>query len=599
MSLLTQTEVHLDGEKLTHFTSYHLAQDVGEHHVFTLRCRADTFDRHDGNLFENSRNLLGKSFFFRTSSIRNNAPADTLAFSGVITQLVKERSSVDHHEIVITAHSPTVMLEGGPHYASYADRSLAHIANDVLRDTDANLLLAKIAPSYTYSIPYSVQHQNNWDYLRRLAAQYGEWLYYDGSQLVFGIPPEEEELVLKHSHGLISYTISIRPLPNQETFFAADYKDADIHQTPGHDKVPGTSGLLSIAASAAKTLYPTEVGTWAKRAPHEVQGHELELQATAVATTKAQNSVQLQVRSSNPGAHPGQLVYIDAKGFNEGRFRITSVMHRGDFSGNYENSFEGISEQLDIYPLTNLDAYPRSETQVATVQETDDPEALGRVRVQFPWQQALDEVTPWIRVSSPHAGPDKGIYFIPEISEEVMIGFEAGNAEKPFVIGSLYNGNQAAGGVGKEKNSIKMIRSRSGHTLELDDTEGEEKFRIYDKEGSIIEFDPNEKTLTVQAVENLNLVGKNILLQAEESVAIHAGKDVEVAAEGDAVIEAKKDIVLLSKADVIIEATTDATLAGQNVAVAGQIGAELKGAQTKVQGDITTVQGATGKTDYT
>ena len=239
---------------------------------------------------------------------------------------------------------------------------------------------------------------------------------------------------------------------------------------------------------------------------------------------------------------------------------------------------------------------------------------MGRVRVQFTWQEDPGEMTPWIRVTTPHAGPDKGVYFMPEVGEEVMVGFEGGNAEKPYVIGSLYNGNQAATGIAGEKNSVKMIRSRSGHTLELNDTDGEETLRIYDREGSVIEFIPKDKTLTVQAVETLHLAGKNIKMQAEEGILIEAGADFTVAAkgdaaltakgdanfaaEGDALLHAKGDATLSSAANVVVNATAKATLAGNEAVVAGDVSAELAAIQTKVKGNMTTIQGATGKTDY-
>ena len=71
--------------------------------------------------------------------------------------------------------------------------------------------------------------------------------------------------------------------------------------------------------------------------------------------------------------------------------------------------------------------------------ENADPENLGRIRVQFPWQPTA--YSPWIRIAQPHSGANKGFHFIPELGEEVMVGFEGSNVEMPFVMGSLYNGS--------------------------------------------------------------------------------------------------------------------------------------------------------------
>ncbi|OED46944.1 hypothetical protein AB832_00730 [Flavobacteriaceae bacterium (ex Bugula neritina AB1)] len=65
----------------------------------------------------------------------------------------------------------------------------------------------------------------------------------------------------------------------------------------------------------------------------------------------------------------------------------------------------------------DIHRFPKSDIQVATVIENNDPDGLSRVKVQFPWQKHLGSTTPWIRMMLPHAGVDKGFHFIPEIGE--------------------------------------------------------------------------------------------------------------------------------------------------------------------------------------
>lgn len=65
--------------------------------------------------------------------------------------------------------------------------------------------------------------------------------------------------------------------------------------------------------------------------------------------------------------------------------------------------------------------------------DNNEPMGMGRVRVQFPWQEEKNQITPWIRLIQPHSGAGKGFHFIPEIGEEVLVGHESQNAEKPFV----------------------------------------------------------------------------------------------------------------------------------------------------------------------
>ncbi|MEL0645720.1 phage baseplate assembly protein V, partial [Olleya sp. Ti.3.14] len=150
--------------------------------------------------------------------------------------------------------------------------------------------------------------------------------------------------------------------------------------------------------------------------------------------------VQLNGVSDNPGVTLGSIIKVDGS-----NYRITNVTHTNNENGDYQNRFEAITADFDAYPNTNINAFPKSETQTAIVMENADPDGLGRIRVQFPWQKITGEMTPWIRIVTPHAGGDKGFHFIPETGEEVLIGFEGGNAEHPYMMGSLYNGSGKAG----------------------------------------------------------------------------------------------------------------------------------------------------------
>ncbi|MEN2721151.1 phage baseplate assembly protein V, partial [Capnocytophaga sputigena] len=146
------------------------------------------------------------------------------------------------------------------------------------------------------------------------------------------------------------------------------------------------------------------------------------------------------------------------------------------------------------------------------VMDNNDPKGLGRVRVQFIWQEKYQAQTPWIRVVQPHAGADKGFYFIPEIGEEVLVDFEDQNAERPFVIGANYNGKEfskyhTAG------NDKKVIHTRSGTKIILNDAEG-----------SVFIEDPSGNTYLMDGQGNINVSApKNISFTAGENVNIKAG----------------------------------------------------------------------------
>ncbi|ETX05496.1 MAG: hypothetical protein ETSY2_22635, partial [Candidatus Entotheonella gemina] len=76
---------------------------------------------------------------------------------------------------------------------------------------------------------------------------------------------------------------------------------------------------------------------------------------------------------------------------------------------------------------------------VAGVTNNQDPEGLGRVKVKFPWLSDRDE-SHWARIAMPMAGPERGFYFLPEVDDEVLVAFEHGLIEWPYVLGALWNG---------------------------------------------------------------------------------------------------------------------------------------------------------------
>ena len=198
---------------------------------------------------------------------------------------------------------------------------------------------------------------------------------------------------------------------------------------------------------------------------------------------------------------------------------------------------------------------------------------------------------------------NRGFVFIPEVGDQVMVGFEYNDPNRPFVMGSMFTGENGAGG--DDKNVRKSIVTRGGHTIELDDTKDKEKITIKDKDGSIITFDTKEKSLFVQSVETMEFSAKNVKIIAEENIELQAKGEIKTASEKDTSIlsqgaikaQADKDASITSGANVAIKASSKATVKGQNTTIEGQAATELKGQQTKVQGQMTTVQGASGKVE--
>ena len=147
------------------------------------------------------------------------------------------------------------------------------------------------------------------------------------------------------------------------------------------------------------------------------------LEAVRKERENRENLVVVKGKSCEPLLTIGgkiKLSDINAKAMET--YRIIDIKHH--HNGNeYYNEFTGIPDLFNP-PYQDNEAVPLGETQSARVVDNNDPLGAGRIRVQFPWQMAKNQKTPWIRMIQPHSGAGKGFHFIPEIGEEVLVGFE-------------------------------------------------------------------------------------------------------------------------------------------------------------------------------
>ncbi|MDM0047917.1 phage baseplate assembly protein V [Variovorax sp. J22R115] len=121
---------------------------------------------------------------------------------------------------------------------------------------------------------------------------------------------------------------------------------------------------------------------------------------------------------------------------------------------------------------------------VGIVTNNRDPDGMHRVKVRFPWLN-LDDESHWARVACSMAGNGRGSYFLPEPDDEVLVAFEHGSLEHPYVVGALWNGkDKPPESNGDGKNDNRSITSRSGHIVRLCDSDGDERIEIIDKTGN-------------------------------------------------------------------------------------------------------------------
>jgi phage baseplate assembly protein V len=179
---------------------------------------------------------------------------------------------------------------------------------------------------------------------------------------------------------------------------------------------------------------------------------------------------------------------------------------------------------------------------IGIVSNINDPEGLGRVKVVLPWMAEVVE-SDWARVATPMAGPDRGFYFRPDVNDEVLVAFEHGNPDMPYVLGGLWNGQDKPPVSDPDSsNDVRMIKSRGGSTIKFSDVEDDAQIHIIDSSGKnsiVIRASDNSITITADGditlrsdQGKLTLSGDSVEIAAKSGVQIEAGQAMEVKATG-------------------------------------------------------------------
>ena len=131
---------------------------------------------------------------------------------------------------------------------------------------------------------------------------------------------------------------------------------------------------------------------------------------------------------------------------------------------------------------------------VAIVKNLQDPDGQGRIEVQFPWLS--DSLrSSWAPVAAPLAGKQRGLYFMPEVDDEVLVAFEHGSFDHPYIVGYLWNGKDIPP---ESDANNRVIVTPGGHTLRFEDGDGGKKVLLKSSSGQAITLDDSESSITLE-----------------------------------------------------------------------------------------------------
>ena len=514
--------VSIGGKPLFSFKSLKLHQPVNDHHRFELTLDIEVAAK----ALKDGTEWLGKRIQFKKKG------AKSPLFIGVVTQVNAYQKNLDSGYVCVSGYSITYLLENGKSCHSWIGRTLGEIVKELCAKAGVQ---AQVAPEHNKPVGYICQYrESDFMFIRRLAMKYQEWLYYDGAKLVFGKPKKPKAVKLEFDTTLTSFEMGVQTLARPARVFSYQSKNDHSMAENTPNKPSGLDQLGSKAFQASLEMFKEPALQYAASRVHYMQ--EMEMYVRKKQEAEAAESHYMVGTSEEAGLTTGSVVRITSP-FGErmgslakaslGEYLIIDIEHSVGEGNYYANRFRAVPSGVRSLPLPDVELAV-AETQMARVTDNADPEGKGRVQVRMNWQVG-NMHTDWIRVMTPDGGgsrdgveTNRGFVFIPEVGDHVLVGFRHGDPNRPYVMGSLFNGRTGAGG--GEDNKCKSITTRSGCALTLNDAEG--SVTLNDKGGANMNFDG----------------GGNASTTANSAVRVSAGKQVETdVGNGQSVLTMGKD----------------------------------------------------------
>ncbi|MFB9056661.1 type VI secretion system Vgr family protein [Mariniflexile ostreae] len=576
-------QISINGEFISGYKDITVSQKINEHHTFEISVDLETGEHTTAHTLNRSKDWLGKTIVINTTG---------KDFTGIITQVSLHQNNGNHGQIIVSGYSSTILLEDSEAMRSWLVKSLYDITKEV---TNHPRITAEIAPENTTTLEYESQYlETNFKFLQRIAKQHNEWLYYDGDTLFFGKPQLADAVTIEYGKDLTEMNISIQAQARRAKAFS--YKSSEAKQLDGQspDSPAGLNELGQHAFNASLETFSEGGHAFTSARVQNKSDIDNYLKKKQQSVAAASNYIT--GKSTKKGLSVGSVIDIETAILDgaanyaskkHGKYIITEITHYAKEANYYTNSFVALPADIGSLPEPEV-ALPIAHTQMATVLSNEDPKGKGRVQVQMNWQSG-EMKTAWIRVMTPDAGSsdqvgtNRGFVFIPEKGDQVLVGFRFNDPNRPFVMGSLFNGHNAAGG--HSGNNNKTITTKSGSTIAFDDsscaitiTDGTGNAVALDGAGNVsvsssasISLSTGSSSLTLTEDGTISLLGKSIIINGSETLD-QGSKNISIVGSEEVVVSASQRVNINSANEVSVTGTAQATLSSSaTTAVEGAI----------------------------
>jgi uncharacterized protein involved in type VI secretion and phage assembly len=485
-----------------------IRQALGEHGALTIAFTRDQSSK------LTLPDLLGAP---ATVTLKDDAGKTATAFAGSVSSVTQRHLANFGSAFEVQARTASTRLDyRGTVY--YPEHTLADVAEKL------GAVIADPAPD-SEPLDYVQHGESEFEFLVRIADDHGCLVRTSGEKPE--VCSEFRDAGLELTFGYELLEVAGRCEMANHGFKGAAYQvdGKRDHQFHGVAKAPEwLSGAPTLVDKVA-ALAPNAAGGGDARVL--VSPSRSPTLAAASKTLQRESerrlagAVVVEGTSVSVAVAAGDLVTLNDSGrsalLTTGTFGVTEVVHRLE-DQQYANTFTAT-------PAPRFGNRPRPRPRVshglvtAEVVDNIDPDKMGRIQVRYRWQARSDDDptqrTSWVRLVTPYAGRDRGLAFLPEVGDEVVLGFELGDPELPFVLGSTWNGVDVApdtAGAG-EDNGVKQIVTRRGNTIRLVDNEGAEVVELHSANGRCVlqlrNDDEARHTLTVRSEGDIALEAPN------------------------------------------------------------------------------------------
>lgn len=524
-NLLSQISVKIDGTEVT--TSF--MDDLLEVTVENSLHLPDvaTLTLHDTRLhwIDDASVMPGKSLQIMAKTDRQ----EKTLFDGEIVEIEPDFGP-STQRLLVRAFDRLHRLARGRHVRSFINVSDDDLVKKLAQEVGLQAQVGSASQVYAYVFQ---NNETNLEFLQHRAASLGYLLYVLGKTLhCEPLQTSGDPLELEWGSGLHEFHPRLTTINQLNGVTARGWDPAHrqeiVGQAQNSQGMPQT-GQQQNGGDLALSAFQVRADTLVAGVPIRAQAIADRL-AQAVADRAAGRFIEADgVCGGNPSLIASVSVKIKGVGDRfSGTYFVTSTLHIYNAQQGYLTHFS-IS---GYHPSTLFSLLTRAEEErliappglvIGVVTDNQDPQHMGRVKVKYPWLSS-EHASDWARIVSPGAGNKRGLEFLPEINDEVLVGFEMGDIHYPYVLGGLWNGQDAppepqASSGGKVQK--RVILSRSGHKIILDDSDGGGGITIEDKNGNklLLDSSSNALQITVRGDTTLKAQG-NLTLEAQGQVQI-------------------------------------------------------------------------------